>query len=124
MKIRFFGSLAAYLAFIFASMTGTDFAADPTSPGTYTNWNGRINHLTIVQPFKAAAYKKLVIKPVVTESVNLPDESESSYRPVKETLDRVTDFFFQGLGETAPRFLSVDRGNTQKTQAAGEVLVI
>jgi hypothetical protein len=74
MKICLFSPLAASLALIFASVTGRTIAADSTSPGTYTDWNGRIDHLTIVQPFKTAAFKKLVVKPVSTENVDLPDE--------------------------------------------------
>lgn len=124
MKIRLFSPLTPYLALIFTSVTGITIAADPTSPGTYTNWNGRIDHLTIIQPFKTAAFKKLVVKPVSTENVDLPDESESTYRPVKQTLDRVTDIFVEGVRDTAPRSLNVEEGKTQKTQAGGEALVI
>lgn len=123
MKIRLFGSLAGYLVFIFASLTRTAVDAAPTSPGTYTDWNGQISHLTIVQSFKAAGYKKLVVKPVITEGVDLPDESESTYRPVTETLDRATSFFLEGIRETAPRFLEVEQNKAEKMRL-GDALVV
>jgi len=58
-----------------------------------------------VQPFKTAAFKKLVVKPISTENVDLPDESESTYRPVKQTLGRVTDIFVEGVRDTAPAII-------------------
>jgi hypothetical protein len=43
---------------------------------------------------------------------------------VKQTLDRVTDIFVEGVRDTAPRSLNVEQGRTQKKQAAGEALII
>jgi len=101
-------------AFIILSRIATASGAN-TAPGTYKDWDGDIDHVTVVQVFKQSDYNRIVVTSVETDGVDLPDESESTYRPVKDALAKTPKIFIEGLkeklsgrfvvtiGEVAPR---------------------
>ena len=124
MRQRPFPFLFVLVALIFLASAGTSAAGGKavTMPGTYENWNGDIDHLTIVQPFKAADYKRIVVTPVQTNDVNLPDESESTYQPVKDALAKSTENFVTGLRSKMQGKFVVEAGEIEGT-AAGALVV-
>ena len=94
-----------------------------TAPGTYKDWGGDIDHLTVIQSFKAADYNRIVVMPIETAGVNLPDTDESTYGPVKDTLAKSSEIFAEGLkSKLTPKF-SVQSGRPT-TEAITGALVI
>lgn len=89
------------------SMTTTAFArgkkAAPTEPGTYKDWRGEIDQIEIVNSFKLADYKKVVIVPLDTRETPLPEKDDNTYKPVKQVLASPDDSFLEGLRDELPK---------------------
>jgi Domain of unknown function (DUF4410) len=85
---------------ILASPASAAFAKKapaPTAPGKYTEWNGEIDELEIVQSFKLADYDRVVVEPFDTSATPLPEANDNTYAPVKNVLARVTPPIVEGL---------------------------
>lgn len=88
--------------FLFATLTvavlPNSLQAKPaaTAPGSYTDWND-IDQVTIVQPFQASSYSRVVVQPLDTRNAPLPDAKDNSYAAVKEALANSTQPFTEGM---------------------------
>jgi hypothetical protein len=97
-------------------------APAPTAPGKYTDWNGEVDELEIVEPFKLADYDRIVVEPFDTSETPLPEEKDNTYTPVKNVLASVTPPFVEGLsGDLAKPPAEV--GEAGKKAEAGALVV-
>jgi hypothetical protein len=94
------------LALSFLMLSGIALAHDrpaPTAPGEYRNWGGSIDKLEIISPFRLSSYHQILIAPLDTSSVSLPDARDASYKSVQEILSQATSPFVFGLKEILPK---------------------
>src|SRR5688572_24415794 len=70
-----------------------------TAPGKYTDWADEIDELEVVQSFKVADYKKVVVVPFDTEDTPLPNKDDNTYEPVKDVLANAAGPFAASLRE-------------------------
>jgi hypothetical protein len=59
-------------------------ARGATAPGTYRDWNGDIDEVTILQPFNAANYHAIAVESFDTAGVPLPNPNTTPSRPSKQ----------------------------------------
>jgi hypothetical protein len=91
-----------------------------TTPGTYRDWNGDLDEVTILQPFRLDTYNDIAVESFDVAGVILPDPKENTYEAVRSALSSIKPAFIQGLMEKLrqkPVAGSMPRGK-------GETLVI
>jgi hypothetical protein len=71
--------------------------AAPTTPGKYKDWNGEVDELEVVAPFKLVDYGHIIIEPLDTSATPLPESNDNTYAPVKNVLALVTRPFAAGI---------------------------
>jgi hypothetical protein len=82
-----------------------------TAPGKYTDWNGEVDELEVVQAFRLADYSKVVVEPFDTKDTPLPGKDDNTYAAVKGVLAAPSGPFTQGLsGELGDR-VAVSQGS-------------
>lgn len=74
-----------------------------TTPGTYEDWNGDIDEVTIIQPFSAASYTAIAVESFDTAGVTLPNPKDNTYAAVRNALRVLKPAFMSGLEQTARR---------------------
>ena len=84
--------------------------AAPTAPGKYTEWNGEIDELEVVQTFKLASYSKVVVEPFDTKDTPLPGKDDNTYAAVKGVLAAPSGPFAQGLSGELGDKVTVSQG--------------
>lgn len=103
MKIRLRSALALSLLTlsgpVLANTTFVHRRPSPTAPGEYRNWGGSIDKLEIVSPFRLSSYHQILVAPLDTSSIPLPDARDASYKPVQEILSQATSPLVFGLKE-------------------------
>jgi hypothetical protein len=80
---------------------------DSAVPGKYQDWNRTVDNLEILQAFKVSDYSKIIIWPLDTSKVSLPDIRDNTYTPVKNVLSRINTIFIKGLKEAFENKLNV-----------------
>jgi len=91
-----------------------------TSPGTYRNWGGDLDEVTIVQPFRLDTYNDIAVESFNVAGVILPDPKENTYEAVRSALGSIKPAFIQGFQQNLrqkPNAANMPRGK-------GETLVI
>jgi hypothetical protein len=58
----------------------------PTQPGTYHDWNGDLDEVTVLQRFLLKDYRRIDITPLVANDVPLPSPQDNTYKAVKEVI--------------------------------------
>src|SRR5262245_59124118 len=97
-------------------------AAAPTAPGKYTDWDGEVDELEIVETFKLADYDRIVVEPFDTSATPLPEAKDNTYTSVKNVLASVASPFVEGLsGELSKPPAEV--GETGKQAPPGALVV-
>jgi hypothetical protein len=93
------------------ALHGEAFAASnaATKAGTYRDWNGDIDEVTIVQPFRAAAYNNIAVESFDSSGVSLPDPSDNTYAAVRSALRSIKPAFIDGLERKARRKASPNK---------------
>jgi hypothetical protein len=81
-----------------------------TAPGTYQDWNGDIDEVTILQPFNAASYSAIAVESFDTAGVPLPNPKDNTYGPVRTALGTIKPAFMAGLAQKAQRKIGVKAG--------------
>ena len=79
-----------------------------TAPGTYRDWNGDIDEVTILQPFNAAGYDSIAVETFDTAGVSLPNPKDNTYAAVQEAIRLIKPAFMAGLQENARRKISAN----------------
>lgn len=93
--LRTVGPLAALLCVIFAS--ALEGKPPPNQPGTYQDWDGTLDQVTIVRSFKSASYGRIVVPVLETKAVQLPSAKDNTFKAVKEVLGHSTEKFSEGI---------------------------
>ena len=85
-----------------------------TSPGTYRDWGGDIDEVTILQPFNAAGYDAIAVESFNTAGVALPNPKDNTYPAVQKALTSIKPAFMEGLEQNARRKIdpTVTKGRT------------
>lgn len=91
----------AALVLLFAPPAAAKKGGVPTSPGTYSDWNGDIDQVEIVETFAAADYRRLVVASFDTAATPLPEPGDNTFEPVKQVLADVATPLARGLREAA-----------------------
>lgn len=91
-----------------------------TTPGTYRNWNGDLDEVTIVQPFRLDAYNDIAVESFDVAGVVLPNPNENTYEAVRSALSSIKPAFIQGLLQNLRR----KPGAANMPRGKGETLVI
>ena len=74
-----------------------------TMPGTYRNWNGDMDEVTIVQPFRLDAYNDIAVESFDVGKVTLPNPKENTYEAVRSALGSIKPAFLEGFQENLRR---------------------
>jgi hypothetical protein len=74
-----------------------------TAPGTYRDWNGDIDEVTILQPFNAASFDSIAVESFDTTGVQLPNPKDNTYPAVLSAMRLIKPAFMGGLQEKAHR---------------------
>jgi hypothetical protein len=106
--------MLALLADTAAAAKGT------TTPGTYRNWNGDLDEVTIIQPFRLDAYNDIAVESFDVAGVVLPPPTENTYEAVRSALSSIKPAFIQGLMQD----LRQKPGAANAPRGKGETLVI
>ncbi|HEV2095473.1 MAG TPA: DUF4410 domain-containing protein [Chthoniobacterales bacterium] len=93
--------MLAFLAFLvaaFALPSRTSAGSNATTAtGTYRDWNGDIDEVTIVQPFRAVGYTNISVESFDTSGVSLPNPKDNTYEAVQSALRLIKPAFIDGL---------------------------
>jgi hypothetical protein len=81
-----------------------------TAPGTYRDWNGDIDEVTILQPFNAAGYDAIAVESFNTAGVALPSPKDNTYAAVQKALGSIKPAFMAGLEQNARRKIDPGAG--------------
>jgi hypothetical protein len=68
-----------------------------TTPGTYRDWNGDVDEVTIVQPFRLDSYNDIAVESFDITGVPLPNPKENTYQAVRSALSRIKPAFIEGF---------------------------
>ena len=68
-----------------------------TTPGTYRDWNGDIDEVTILQPFHLNAYHNIAVEAFDITHVTLPDPKENTHEAVRSALNSLKPAFLEGF---------------------------
>jgi hypothetical protein len=74
-----------------------------TAPGTYRDWNGDIDEVTILQPFNAASYDSIAVETFDTAGIPLPNPNDNTYAAVQAAIRLIKPAFMTGLEQNARR---------------------
>ena len=91
-----------------------------TMPGTYRNWNGDMDEVTIVQPFRLDAYNDIAVESFDVGKVTLPNSKENTYEAVRSALSSLKPAFLEGFQENLRR----KPGEANPVRGKGQTLVI
>lgn len=91
-----------------------------TMPGTYRNWNGDMDEVTIVQPFRLDAYNDIAVESFDVGKVTLPNPKENTYEAVRSALSSIKPAFLEGFQENLRR----KPGGANPVRGKGQTLVI
>jgi hypothetical protein len=69
----------------------------PTEPGSYRDWNGEIDQLTVVRSFSFADYQRLVVGDFDTSDTPLPERDDNTWEPVQKVLADVASPLVEAL---------------------------
>ncbi|HEX4498494.1 MAG TPA: DUF4410 domain-containing protein [Thermoanaerobaculia bacterium] len=74
----------------------------PTTPGKYTDWDGEMDSLEVVETFKLSDYDRILVEPLDTSGVELPDPKDNTFVPVKRVLAEAAKPLAAGIAEDSP----------------------
>jgi hypothetical protein len=68
-----------------------------TAPGTYRDWNGDIDEVTILQPFRLDSYNDIAVESFDLTGLPLPDPGENTFRAVQAAVAKIKPAFIEGF---------------------------
>jgi hypothetical protein len=91
-----------------------------TTPGTYRNWNGDVDEVTILQPFHLDAYNDIAVESFDTAGIILPSPKDNTHEAVRSALGPLKPAFIAGFQENLRR----RPGGANPARGKGQTLVI
>ena len=91
-----------------------------TAPGTYHNWGGELNEVTIFQPFSLDTYNDIAVESFDVAGITLPNPNDNTYEAVRSALGSMKPAFIQGFQKN----LRQKPAAANMAPARGETLVI
>ena len=91
-----------------------------TTPGTYRNWNGDMDEVTILQPLRLDAYNDIAVESFDTAGVILPSAKENTHEAVRSALSLIKPAFIEGFQKNLRR----KPGGANPVRGKGQTLVI
>ena len=119
MIARNFALSCFFLGSLAFALSGKVEAAS-TAPGTYRNWNGEIDEVTIVQPFRLDSYSDIAVESFDITGLTLPNPQENTFAAVQKALRSLKSAFIEGFRES----LRQKPGPAIPRQGKAETLVI
>jgi hypothetical protein len=68
-----------------------------TAPGTYRDWNGDIDEVTVIQPFRLDSYNDIAVESFDLTGVPLPNPKENTFEAVRSAIARIKPAFLEGF---------------------------
>ena len=119
MIARTFALFCLMLGSLTLALPGKVEAAS-TAPGTYRNWNGDIDEVTILQPFRLDAYNDIAVESFDITRVPVPNPKENTFAAVQSALRSLKPAFIEGFQQNLRR----KPGAANLPRGKGETLVI
>lgn len=94
--------------------------AASTAPGTYRDWNGDLDEVTIVQSFRLDSYNDIAVESFNITGVPLPNPKENTFTAVQAALRSLKPAFIEGFQHELRR----KPGAANTARGKGETLVI
>ena len=91
-----------------------------TTPGTYHDWNGDIDEVTILQPLRLDAYNDIAVESFDVTKVALPNPKENTYEAVRSALNSLKPAFLEGFQKNLRR----KPGGPNPVRGKGQTLVV
>ncbi len=91
-----------------------------TTPGTYRDWNGDIDEVTILQPLQLNAYNNIAVEAFDVTKVVLPNPQENTYEAVRSALNLLKPAFLEGFQKN----LRQRPGGPNPGRGRGQTLVV
>jgi hypothetical protein len=91
-----------------------------TTPGTYHDWNGDIDEVTILQPLRLDAYNDIAVESFDVTKVALPNPKENTYEAVRSALSSLKPAFLEGFQKNLRR----KPGGPNPIRGKGQTLVV
>ncbi len=120
-------SLFVLVALLFASATPTlakkkkNKGGNQTEPGKYVDWQDEIDELEIVETFKSADFKRVVVSGFDTSKTPLPEPDDNSYGPAKEVLADAVSSFVEGMRNEGSMTVATGEGGAGDLVISGAV---
>ena len=97
----------------------------PTAPGKYTDWDGELDEVEIVQPFHLRDYNRVLVLPIDATGLKMP--TDNTRRPVEKNLEKATASFTEELDNDLPNRMKVKAvtapANTALTGNPGAIVL-
>jgi hypothetical protein len=116
--------LLLIIPFLLFLACATTSGTTSKNPGKYSEWNGFIDELEIVNTFSINAYSKVVFLPVDTSAVMLPEKSENTYEPLAKMISLVDQTFQEGLTKGMKGLNNVSLESSKSRTSEAGVLII
>lgn len=122
MIARNFALFCLVLASLALALPGNAEAASKgtTTPGTYRNWHGDIDEVTIFQPFRLDDYNDIAVESFDISGVPLPNPKENTFAAVQSALSSIKPAFIEGFQKDLRR----KTGGANPVRGKGQTLVI
>lgn len=91
-----------------------------TTPGTYRDWHGDIDEVTIFQAFRLDAYNDIAVESFDVSRVPLPNPKENTHAAVQAALSTIKPAFIEGFRQS----LRQKPGGPNPMRGKGQTLVI
>ena len=109
------GSLTLTLPENAGGLEGDDHAGE-----AYRNWNGDIDEVTILQPFRLDTYNDIAVESFDITGVPLPNPKENTHAAVQSALGTIKPAFIEGFLQNLRR----KPGGANTVRGKGQTLVI
>src|ERR1700752_3638353 len=91
-----------------------------TAPGTYRDWSGDIDEVTILQSFRLDHYNDIAVQSFDITGIPLPNPKENTFTAVQKALGSLKPAFIEGFRQG----LRQKPGMVNPGRGKGETLVI
>lgn len=93
---------------------------ETTAPGTYRDWHGDIDEVTIIQPFRLDNYTDIAVESFDVAKATLPNPKENTYEAVRSALSSIKPAFLEGFQKNLRR----KSGGASQARGKGQTLVV